>query len=431
MSDSLLGKLKNKINYKINAVVEDPEAQKFAEEREKKAEEKSIEPPRAPNTDQERIVAFIKDNNEEIANQIMPKLEEYFKRYGERPNMSAEKVRQEKERFNEVMKREILKSQSMEELSWKVDDEIERAESENPDAFQPKNIPKQVWRNAKRYLPMLIKPVICLLLASLVANESIVYPPQVRLAFFIVTLVACLLSSGVMTMMIVFYIGKRIYDYYINEMSENPKRLIMPTLFALLPLMPNDHPNRVINGLTKTMKYGDKYKPGRGHDAEIQKRMEMYQEQLDESFPYLQVIKTKDPFKGRLDKIQTNFERLHQAVAPSRFIEGESFSVPAPSAPPSVSVPAPPAPSAPSAPPSVSVPAPPVLYAPGPAPVPAPSVPVLYAPGPAPPVVEQKEPEAPEEPPKAPEAPEEPPKAPEAPEEPPKAPETASVIPPK
>jgi hypothetical protein len=290
---------------------------------------------------------------------------------------------------------------------------------------------------------MLIKPVTCLLLASLVANESIIYPPQVRLAFFIVTLVACLLSSGVMTVLILFYIGKRIYDYYINEMSENPKRLIMPTLFALLPLMPNDHPNRVINGLTKTMKYGDKYKPGRGHDAEIQKRMEMYQEQLDESFPYLQVIKTKDPFKGRLDKIQTNFEKLHKAVAPSRYIEEveeKGSNRMAPPAPP------------------------PVLYAPGPsAPVPSapvPSAPVLYAPGPAPsapapsvssPVIEQKAPEAPEEPPKAPEAPEEPPKAPEepeeppkapeapeeppkapeAPEEPPKAPETASVAPPK
>jgi hypothetical protein len=397
MSDSLFGKLKNKINYKINSAVEDPEAEKFAAEKEKKAEDKSVEPPKAPNTDQEKLVAFIKDNREEIANEIMPKLEEYFKRYTERPNISTEKVRQERERFNELMKKEILKSQSIDELSWKVDDEIERSESENPDAFNPKNIPKEIWRNAKRYLPMLIKPVICLLLASLVANESIIYPPQVRLAFFIVTLLACLFSSGIMTMLIVFYIGKRIYDYYINEMSENPKRLIMPTLFALLPLMPNDHPNRVINGLSKTMKYGDKYKPGRGHDAEIQERMRMYQEQLDGSFPYLQVIKTKDPFKGRLDKIHTNFEELHKAMAPRRILEEteeekeeeQTTSTSAPS---------------------------PVLYAPGPvpppvtAPVPV-ATPVLYAPGPVPapvPVSAPSEPKQSEQPeqPKQPEQPE-------------------------
>jgi hypothetical protein len=222
-----------------------------------------------------------------------------------------------------IMMEEIKKTMSMQELKWRLEDEIEKAESPNPNAFNYKNIPKQVWRNAVRYLPMLIKPAICLFLASLVANDSIMYPTQVRLSFFIITLIACAISNGAIAFLAIFYTGKRIYDYYINEMSENPKRLIMPTLYSLLPVLTDKPKSRILSAFSGPLQYGGNFKVGQ--DDEISERMAMYQEQLDHSFPYLQKIKTNDPFKARLDKIAENFENLHKPM-PLEVNENESDS---------------------------------------------------------------------------------------------------------
>jgi hypothetical protein len=310
MSDSIFTKLKNKVSYKINEAVEDPEAQKFAEEKEKK--EKEIEPIKPPQTEEEKAMAFLMENEEEFRNDILSQLTDYFKRYRERPNTNDSMVWKERRRMEEIMMEEVKNTYSMQELKWRLEDEIEKAESPNPNAFNYKNIPKQIWRNAVRYLPMLMKPAICLFLASLVANDSIMYPIQVRLSFFIITLVACAISNGAITFLAIFYTGKRIYDYYINEMSENPKRLIMPTLYSLLPVLTDKPKSRILSAFSGPLQYGGNFKMGQ--DDEIAERMAMYQEQLDNSFPYLQKIKTNDPFKGRLDKIAKNFETLHKPI---------------------------------------------------------------------------------------------------------------------
>jgi hypothetical protein len=309
MSNSFFDKLKNKVTYKLNEAVEDPAAQKYAEENKK--EEDKFEPPAPANDDFSKLKTFVEENKEAVTNELLPKVQEYIDRYGKRPNVDVNK---ERDRLNGILMKTIIETGSFDEVSWALDDEIEKSESENPNQFNYKNIPKQVWRNIKRYGPIVFFPLVALILASIVANDCIIYPPQVRLAFFLITLIVCLLSKGILTMVALFYIGKKIYDYYINEMSENPKRLIMPTMFAFLPLITHEHPNRFLNGLARPFKYGENYIKRDG--PELKKRMEMYQKELDDAFPYLETIKTKDPFKGRLDKIKSNFENLHSAMAP-------------------------------------------------------------------------------------------------------------------
>lgn len=154
-------------------------------------------------------------------------------------------------------------------------------------------------------------PFLSLIMASLIANEMIVYPAPIRFAFFLFTFLMCLSADFIVIMISLFYLLKYGFHYYVNEMSGGPKRIIMPTLFAMLPLTTKTYENRFINWLATPFQYGETWSE---HDAdELKERMELYDTALKESFPYVEALKSQDPFEGQLEKIVKAFEELHKA----------------------------------------------------------------------------------------------------------------------
>jgi hypothetical protein len=184
---------------------------------------------------------------------------------------------------------------------------------------------QKMFYYTKRIISIAFFPFLAILFASLIANEMIIYPAPIRLVFFIFTVIICILSRVILTFIGIFYLCKWGFHYYINEMSDGPKRLIMPSLFALLPLTTKEYSNTFMNIIARPFQYGERWSVKDGE--ELQQRMNMYQTALDESFPYLQRIKTTEPFQTQHVKIETNFSELHKAFAPN--------TMPTPSATPS------------------------------------------------------------------------------------------------
>jgi hypothetical protein len=169
---------------------------------------------------------------------------------------------------------------------------------------------QKMIRYIKRFLEIAFFPFLSFLMASFIANEMIIYPAPIRLAFFLFTFLLCLSSTFIVVLLCLFYLCKWGYHYYVNEMSGGPKRIIMPTLFAFLPLTTKTYSNRLINWLATPFQYGEKWSKKDGE--ELKQRMELYETALKESFPYVEALKNQDPFEEQLQKIAKVFEELHQ-----------------------------------------------------------------------------------------------------------------------
>lgn len=167
---------------------------------------------------------------------------------------------------------------------------------------------------AKWFFSIAFFPIIALFLSSLVANEMIIYPAPIRLIFFIFTLVLCFLSRILLVIIGMFYLGKWAFHYYVNNMTDGPKRLIAPSLFAFLPLTTRTSSNPFFNALLKPFQYGEQWSVKDGE--ELKTRMEMYQTSLTDAFPYIETLQTTEPFQSQLKKITTSFEELHRAFQP-------------------------------------------------------------------------------------------------------------------
>jgi hypothetical protein len=247
---SFLSKLKNKAVYQVEKLVNDPAANRFMEEKQKEQEK--------------------------------------------------QREQEKKEKPSEKEKKGVT----------------EPLETDTPDDTSSPVVRalKKAVEYVKRGVEIAFFPFLALLFASFVANEMIIYPAPIRLAFFLFTAIVCFLSRTILVVVGMFYLCKWGYSYYVNEMSDGPKRLIMPTLFAFLPLTTREYPNRFKNFFARPFQYGERWSK---RDArELDTRMELYQASLKDSFPFIEAIKTQEPYQGRLQKIQKNFSELHKEMAP-------------------------------------------------------------------------------------------------------------------
>lgn len=187
-------------------------------------------------------------------------------------------------------------------------------EQEEPESDSPViRVFQKMIRYTKQFISIAFIPLLSLLMASFIANEMIVYPAPIRLVFFLFTLFICITTRFIAILLGLFYLCKWGYDYYVNEMSDlpGPKRLIMPTPFALLPLTTKTYTNRFFNWLASPFQYGETW--SKSDAEELKRRMELYQESLKEAFPYVEAIKNQDPFSQQLEKIAKGFAELHKA----------------------------------------------------------------------------------------------------------------------
>ena len=205
-----------------------------------------------------------------------------------------------------------------------------------------KKILKRIW---KRIVAITTGILLPLLLASLVANESIVYPAPVRVAFFLFTLILCMSSSVVFGVLGVFYLGKGAYHYYVNHMVRDaePQR-IMPAFLAVLPITTATYPESTFK---RFMTYPLRYPKTERDAQEVREAMERYEAALGESFDYLDQVKSMPMFAKSLSAVKEWLE--------------EGKSIEAPKAVPPTLPNAPTTPNVPSAPSAPSAPLPPTI----------------------------------------------------------------------
>jgi hypothetical protein len=182
----------------------------------------------------------------------------------------------------------------------------------------PKSGLSILFESSANNASLILYIVLYILLSSLVANEMIVYPAPMRLAFFIFTMCMCYFSTTVAVVLVFYYIVKASYAYYVYNMEDGRKdELIMPTLFAIIPLFTPEYFEKsnyfikffcypfIFPGTDRTTsRYKEKFE-------DYTKRIALYKQDLTDSFPYLKNLKDEPEFKNGLDRITQNFNTIN------------------------------------------------------------------------------------------------------------------------
>jgi hypothetical protein len=321
-SPSLLSKLKNKITYQINKVVDDPEANKFAEERKKEQDNNPSSPLKLESEkDKRRRLAndFFSKNRDFVRANIEPLIDTHLR-------LLADRLRNQKKtepeinkaisiEYNRVIKLledEIVNGKTPEQIMEILQTDFNETDDPSANKFSPKRVGNKILDYLKLIFNYTFMPFLSLIFSSLIANEMIVYRPEIRFIFFMFTFLLCTYIKPIILLLGFYYLCKLGYSYYVNNMSGGPKERIMPTLFAILPLMTNPSKNGTINTLLTPFLYGK----AKSMDDfyELKERMDEYKKSLDEAFPYLQKVKNQEPWESGIKKIDDLFERLHFAT---------------------------------------------------------------------------------------------------------------------
>jgi hypothetical protein len=317
MSDSgLFSKLKNKVAFKVNQAVEDPEAEKYAKEQAKS----DNSPPRVKTIEeirQDRFNEFKKDkdfekNFGEIAFKLVP--ETAIKKFTKQGKSEKEANELTRKYFDTTLLPLINKSldegATANQLIRVLEDQLDILEDDSdPNTISPSRIAKKIWRYIVLIVEHLFFPLVSIIVSMYIANEMIVYPAPIRAIFFVVTMVACLLFQPVAMGLIIFYMAKSGYSYYVNEMTAREKKRIMPTIFSILPISTHKPEEGTLSYL---LYYPFTYPKTKKDEEELPKIMEEYELSLKESFPYLEKIKSLPFVAEGLELIKKNLEELHQ-----------------------------------------------------------------------------------------------------------------------
>jgi hypothetical protein len=173
--------------------------------------------------------------------------------------------------------------------------------------------------------------IIAIFVASLVANDLIMYPASMRAIFFVAVLIICISSTFIAGAGGLYYVIRKAYELYVNrKRDDQPSQFIriMPKIFALLPLITYD-PNR--NGLLRFLLYPfiyvkDTPSPAEEPNAEnnlstrnskkkeaviLDEIMKQYLDALNEGFSYYTKIKTEPIFARRQREMDKMIDEMH------------------------------------------------------------------------------------------------------------------------
>ena len=163
-------------------------------------------------------------------------------------------------------------------------------------------------------------PLIAIILSMYVANEMIVYAWPIRLIFFMVTFLICNNFMPFLIILVIYYLCKSGYQYFLHHSSDGPKTKIMPTIFALLPLTTSVP----VSSLGAFFMYPFTY-PKNDKDAkQLPIIMNQYMESLKKSFTYLDKVKNLPFVAEGFQLVETDVEHLHDIPPPKELPLGTS-----------------------------------------------------------------------------------------------------------
>ncbi len=312
-----ISKLKNKVSYKINQVVDDPAANEYAkkdkEEGDKNAvapSPKSLEELRADKMNELRKDESFSKGLDGKIQELITVLQKKYKGEGKSEKDSQElsaKYFMEKviPSLNELIDGKANGGQILDLI---VDEIDILSDTEDPNSISPTRILKKTWRYIKIIASYLLIPILAIIVSMYVANEMIVHPAPIRAGFFILTMIMSIAFQPVLIGMCLYYLAKSGYSYYVNEMTAREKQRIMPTIFSILPLT-TYQPEGLLESF---FYYPFTYPKSKKDSEELPKIMEEYQAKLDDSFKYLQKIKSLSFVTQGLELIKDNMEKMHK-----------------------------------------------------------------------------------------------------------------------
>ncbi len=187
-----------------------------------------------------------------------------------------------------------------------------------------------------RMIHLFITFIIPLILAMFVANESIMYPAPIRIIYFIFTFVLCYVSQAAVGLLGTVYLGKFVYDYYVNKMEKRGIPLIVPPILAVLPVKVFD-PSAPAAYFKDLFNFPLTYPRNERGEKNLLLIMNDYLESLKTSFTYLDNVKSMPMFIEKLKKIDENMEQLHKLIPePVNENEKNETNQPPASLPPSI-----------------------------------------------------------------------------------------------
>ena len=194
----------------------------------------------------------------------------------------------------------------------KKEDEIKKENANNkgnttddnnnadPNSFSAKRLAKKVGNQTLDILKRLFVPFVALMLAMIVVNEMIIYSVPIRIIFFIFTFLVCYFAQKLRVILSIFYILKGSYSYYVNNMTDRPKKDIMPTIYALLPITTY----KPTSSFWRFLYYPFTYPKSDIAAVQLPKTMEKYWNDLQESFKDLDKVSNLPIFADELKIIQ-------------------------------------------------------------------------------------------------------------------------------
>jgi hypothetical protein len=169
-------------------------------------------------------------------------------------------------------------------------------------------------------------------LASLVANDMIIYAAPIRAFFFLFTLFLSITIFPYALIIAIYYLLKRGYDYYnqyLSSAKEKPLKCF-PMIFAILPLTTYYPTSPFIRFFLWIFMYQKSDKPERmeKENERLEDIMKKYWDDLNGSFEYIDKIKDTSPFKdlyGMIEKKLT-IEGMHPIQKPEKVAEPSKAS---------------------------------------------------------------------------------------------------------
>ena len=192
------------------------------------------------------------------------------------------------------------------------------------DKFSGTRLVKKVGSQTLNILGKIVIPFIALMLAMIVANEMIIYSVPIRVIFFIFTLVAGILLPFYTIILGIFYIFKGGYSYWVNNISDGPKRTIMPTIFALLPITTK----KPVSKFSKIVMYPFTYPKTDLAALTLVEIMKEYWNDLVKSFKDYEQLKNLQPFADNIKKLQTTLTHMHDVKETVEVTTNNSVNTP-------------------------------------------------------------------------------------------------------
>ncbi len=164
-------------------------------------------------------------------------------------------------------------------------------------------------------------------LASLVANDMIMYSPVIRAFFFVFTLIVTRAIPPYAFFLTCYYLLRRGYDYYHQNLSSEKVKppISFPMIFAILPLTTYYPESPIARFFLWAFMYQKSDKPKRmeRENDRLEIIMTEYWKDLNKSFDYLENIKTSEPFSRlyELNKEHLTRDYMHPIKKPETVVK--------------------------------------------------------------------------------------------------------------